>query len=158
MAEILGLGCTHYPGLLQPDERLPGGFHHLLTAPNVPAQSKDRANWPDRSCWPNSATTRGVASGATLWRAYGGRLPRRAQVAGRLQSRFRADLGRRPVRELPRRHHPGVLRVSGLDEDFALKPWHNGNGGKPNRWDEPGDWTMKLRGAARCGEVSWPAH
>jgi glutamate racemase len=22
MAEILGLGCTHYPGLLLPDERL----------------------------------------------------------------------------------------------------------------------------------------
>ena len=47
MAEILGLGCTHYPGLLQPDERLPGGFRHLLTAPSVPAHYKDRANWPD---------------------------------------------------------------------------------------------------------------
>ena len=37
--------------------------------------------------------------------------------------------------------------VFGLDEQFALKPWHNGNGGKPNRWGESGDWTMKLRGA-----------
>ena len=36
MGEILGLGCTHYPGLLLPDERLPNGFHHLLTAPNIP--------------------------------------------------------------------------------------------------------------------------
>jgi len=27
MAEILGLGCTHYPGLLLPDERLANGFH-----------------------------------------------------------------------------------------------------------------------------------
>ena len=24
MGEILGLGCTHYPGLLLPDDRLPG--------------------------------------------------------------------------------------------------------------------------------------
>ena len=46
MGEILGLGCTHYPGLLLPDEQLPGLFHHLLTAPNVPAFYKDRANWP----------------------------------------------------------------------------------------------------------------
>ena len=37
--------------------------------------------------------------------------------------------------------------VFGLDEQFGLKPWHNGNGGKPNRWGETGDWTMKLRGA-----------
>ena len=28
-----------------------------------------------------------------------------------------------------------------------MKPWYNGNGGKPNRWGESGDWTMKLRGA-----------
>ena len=46
MGEILGLGCTHYPGLTAPDERLPAGFHRLLTAPGVPAYYKDRANWP----------------------------------------------------------------------------------------------------------------
>ena len=37
MGEILGLGCTHYPGLREPDAQLPGLFRHLLTAPNVPA-------------------------------------------------------------------------------------------------------------------------
>ena len=46
MGEILGLGCTHYPGLTVPDERLPAGFHRLLTAPGVPAYYKDPANWP----------------------------------------------------------------------------------------------------------------
>jgi hypothetical protein len=46
MGEILGLGCTHYPGLTVPDERLPAGFQRLLTAPGVPAHYKDRANWP----------------------------------------------------------------------------------------------------------------
>ena len=46
MGEILGLGCTHYPGLTVPDERLPAGFYRLLTAPGVPAHYKDRANWP----------------------------------------------------------------------------------------------------------------
>ena len=46
MGEILGLGCTHYPGLTVPDERLPASFHRLLTAPGVPDYYKDRANWP----------------------------------------------------------------------------------------------------------------
>ena len=26
--------------------------------------------------------------------------------------------------------------VMGLDQDFAIQPWYNGNGGKPNRWGE----------------------
>jgi len=46
MGEIIGLGCTHYPGLTVTDERLPAGFHRLLTAPVVPADYKDRAHWP----------------------------------------------------------------------------------------------------------------
>jgi hypothetical protein len=27
-----------------------------------------------------------------------------------------------------------------------LQPWKTGNGAKPNRWNEPGDWTLKLHG------------
>jgi len=46
MGEILGLGCTHYPGLTVPDEQLPSLFHRLLTAPNVPEHYKNPANWP----------------------------------------------------------------------------------------------------------------
>ena len=38
----------------------------------------------------------------------------------------------------------------GYDDEFELQPWHTnghgGNGGKPNRWDEPGDWKLKLHG------------
>ena len=49
MGEILGLGCTHYPGLTVPDEQLPSLFHRLLTAPNVPEHYKNPANWPART-------------------------------------------------------------------------------------------------------------
>jgi hypothetical protein len=35
MGEILGFGCTHYPGLTVSDERLPASFHRLRTAPGV---------------------------------------------------------------------------------------------------------------------------
>ena len=96
MAEIIGLGCTHYPGLLQPDEQLPGGFQHLLTAPNVPAQYKDRANWPAELL-----AELGNDEGLSSARRYGARMADdfRAdpQGAGRLQSRPGADLGRRSV-------------------------------------------------------------
>ena len=109
MGEILGLGCTHYPGLTLPDERLPAGFHHLLTAPNVPAHYKDRANWPTELARRTRQRRRRFLR-AALWRAHGRRLPGGPQTAGRVQPRSRADLGRRPVREFPRGHHPGVLR------------------------------------------------
>ena len=38
--------------------------------------------------------------------------------------------------------------VLGYDPEFELQPWHtNGsNGGKPNRWGEPGDWALPLQG------------
>src|SRR5215510_6207357 len=47
MAEILGLGVTHWPTLCLPNEGLTSVFKRTLTAPNVEARYKDRANWPD---------------------------------------------------------------------------------------------------------------
>ena len=46
MAEILGLGCTHWPTLCLPNERLTDVFHRVLNAPNVDPAVKDPANWP----------------------------------------------------------------------------------------------------------------
>ena len=46
MAEILGLGVTHWPTLCMPNEGLTGVFKTTLRAPNVEATRKDPANWP----------------------------------------------------------------------------------------------------------------
>jgi hypothetical protein len=46
MAEILGLGVTHWPTLCLPNEGLTSVFKRTLTAPNVEARYKDPANWP----------------------------------------------------------------------------------------------------------------
>jgi hypothetical protein len=46
MAEILGLGCTHWPTLCLPNERLTDVFKRVLDAPNVDPARKDPANWP----------------------------------------------------------------------------------------------------------------
>ena len=46
MAEILGLGVTHWPTLCMPNEGLTGVFKRTLRAPNVEAARKDPASWP----------------------------------------------------------------------------------------------------------------
>src|ERR1051326_9314222 len=46
MAEILGLGCTHWPTLCGKNEGLTGVFKRVLDAPNVDPKVKDPANWP----------------------------------------------------------------------------------------------------------------
>src|SRR5215469_1065066 len=87
MGEILGLGCTHYPGLLQPDEKLPGGFRHLLTAPNVPASYKDRANWPGELL-----TELGNDAGASSARRYGARMADDFRAVRKALDEFNPDL------------------------------------------------------------------
>ena len=46
MAEILGLGITHYPPLAGMDERMAGILKGTLRDPNIPAEIKDPAGWP----------------------------------------------------------------------------------------------------------------
>jgi hypothetical protein len=47
MGEILGLGVTHYPPLIVPDQQMAGILHRTLESPRVPAAAKDPANWPE---------------------------------------------------------------------------------------------------------------
>lgn len=44
MANILGLGMSHYPGLLRPD--MTQLFRRTLSSPKVPEAAKDPRNWP----------------------------------------------------------------------------------------------------------------
>jgi hypothetical protein len=48
MAEILGLGMTHYPPLAGRDENMMGILKGTLRDPAIPAELKDPANWPAR--------------------------------------------------------------------------------------------------------------
>jgi hypothetical protein len=107
MAEILGLGVTHWPTLCLPNEGLTGVFKTTLRAPNVEAARKDPANWPAELI-------------AELGNDDG------LSAANRCGERFGNDF--RAIRK------------------FDIKPWDDSNGGKPNRWDEPGDWPLKLKG------------
>ena len=47
MGEILGLGVTHYPPLIGPDQKMAGILHRTLESDRVPAAAKDPASWPE---------------------------------------------------------------------------------------------------------------
>ena len=63
MAEILGLGVTHYPGLMYPDAQMSVFLQRTLESPRVPEARKDPARWPEpmRREW---STDRGAAAAA----------------------------------------------------------------------------------------------
>ena len=110
MAEILGLGVTHSPPLLGTDERMAGILERVMRSPHVPAALRDPSGWPApmQHEWAEHQAGR-LAGPAPP--APGRGVPRGARRAGRVQSRSRADLGRRPVRELPRGRRRAVLRL-----------------------------------------------
>ena len=47
MGEILGIGVTHYPGLIQPDQKMAGLLDRTLNSDQVPEEMKDPARWPE---------------------------------------------------------------------------------------------------------------
>src|SRR5439155_590452 len=42
-----GIGVTHYPGLIQPDEQMAGLLDRTLNSDQVPEELKDPARWPE---------------------------------------------------------------------------------------------------------------
>ncbi len=47
MGEILGLGMTHFPGLVGRDEQMPSPLRHVLKHPALPERYKRPENWPE---------------------------------------------------------------------------------------------------------------
>src|SRR5260370_7417012 len=47
MGDILGIGVTHYPGLIQPDQQMAGLLDRTLNSDQVPEAMKDPARWPE---------------------------------------------------------------------------------------------------------------
>ena len=111
MAEILGLGLTHSPSFIRPDEDGESSLKRTLrTNHRVPAELKNPANWPEpmRAEYGNDE---GYASAVRLrQRMVAGFRKLRAEL-DEFNPRFRRHLGRRPVRKLSRGHHPAVLRA-----------------------------------------------
>ncbi len=147
MAEILGVGATHYPPGLVPDEYKPWPLVRMLQSDRIPAHMKDLANWPEpmRVEW-------GEDEGITSHKAH------RAQI-------FDAF---RHIRKEIDAFKPDFILMWGDDQyenfrediippfcvlaydQFQFKPFHR-LGGRPNIWGEPEDKVFTSPGHHEAG-------
>jgi hypothetical protein len=148
MAEILGLGLTHYPPLCLPDAQMSSLLRWTLEDPSIPAAAKDVANWPApmRAEWADDHGARAAA------------VHRKALVAGFERVRAALDAFR-----------PDVVVIWGDDQyenfredvippfavlafdDLDLYPWSHAEAssmmkGKTNAWGEDASKHYRLRG------------
>lgn len=152
MAQVLGLGLTHYPPLSMPDAQMAGILAATLADPAIPPQARDPANWPERMRhdWCDDQGTTAAAG------------HRAALLAG-----FDA------VRAALDDFDPDVVLVWGDDQyenfredvipaftvcaypDLAFHPWRHAQrssmaeAGKPNVWNEGPDLCYHVRGEPR---------
>ena len=147
MAEILGVGATHYPPGLVPDEYKPWPLIRMLKTNRIPEHMKNPANWPAemQAEW-------GDDEGITAHKAH------RAKV-------FDAF---RKIREEIDAFNPDFILLWGDDqyENFRediippfcvlaydqidFQPYHR-IGDRPNVWDEPKDKVFSVPGHQAAG-------
>lgn len=148
MGEILGIGATHYPPGLVPDEYKPWPLARMLHSdPRIPAHLKDPANWPE----PMQAEW-GDDEGITAHKAH------RARV-------FQAF---RQIREEIDTFQPDFILIWGDDqyenfkediippfcvlayEQLTFQPYHRLRD-RPNIWGEPSDKVFTSPGHHAAG-------
>lgn len=154
MAEILGLGLSHYPPFSGLDDSMADILRWTLEDPDIPAAQKDPASWPAlmRQEW---GQDRGSAAAATH---------RAAMIAGFEKTRQALD-----------DFGPDALVVWGDDQyenfredivppyavqcygDMTLRPWAQAADssdmrGKPNVWGEGPETAFTIRGRPDIGK------
>ena len=145
MAEILGLGLTHSPSFIRPDEDGESSLKRTLrTNDSVPAEMKNPSNWPEPMRI-EYGEDEGYASAVRL---------RERMVAGFRKLRKELD-----------EFNPDFVVIWGDDQyenfrediippfcvlaydEFECKPFgEEGHAGRRNVWDEPPGTTFKYRG------------
>ena len=145
MAEILGLGLTHYPPLIGPDEDKNIPLKRTLSSnKNVPEEMKNPSAWPE-----------------PMRIEYG----EDEGYASSLEHRARLVAGFRRIREELDAFNPDFVVIWGDDQyenfrediippfcvlaydDFECQPFGvEGHAGRRNVWNEPPGTTFKYRG------------
>lgn len=147
MGEILGIGTTHYPGLVGVDENLAGLVRTIVQDPGLPERYRDPANWP-----PEMRAEYGDDGGVAAARQH------RAAIV----SHFRR------AREELDRFRPDVVVIFGDDQyenfrediippfcveaydEIVARPYAHRQG--PNAWGEPADKEFRYAGHREAGK------
>jgi hypothetical protein len=158
MAELLGVGMTHYPGLRYPDAHMANVLRQLIARPGAGPELRDPARWPEamRAEW---GSDEGLAAA---------RRHRERQVAA--LRRIRAEIDR---------FHPDLVLIWGDDQaenflDDAVPPFcallydevvcrpfvhgsaitrgREGVDAIPNVWNEPLEKAFQVRCHREAGE------
>jgi hypothetical protein len=149
MAELLGIGCTHYPPGLVPDEHRPWPLpFQLRSDPRIPASLRDPRNWP-----PDMQVEWGADEGMTA----------------HAPQRIRLHAGFRALRERIDAFAPDLVVIFGDDQyenfreecipafciqafaELECHPFHN-LGKLPNIWNEPNDKVFRFAGNQAAGK------
>jgi hypothetical protein len=72
MGEILGIGVTHFPGLILPDAYMSSFLTRTLKSDRVPAEMKEPARWPEPLRQELAANENGGAASEHRRRLVGG--------------------------------------------------------------------------------------
>lgn len=148
MAEILGLGCTHRPLMMGRDADWTRFLDLVLADPDLPAEMRDPANWPE-------------AMRAELGDDHG------VAAAGRHREIMRANFAE--ARAAIDDFAPDVVIMWGDDQlenfradlippfavlaygDQAIRPWQARRNDR-NPWGEPVDFEYRVRGHRDAGK------
>jgi hypothetical protein len=141
MSEILGLGITHYPGLI-PRLARPGSLRNLLNDPGLPARYQTPEGWPDamRREWANDE---GAAFAEEHRQAVKAEMLKARAVLDEFQPDFVVVWGDDQHENFRDDIIPSfcVLAYDGVD----VQPWSK-PGAPPNVWGEDPNTTFHIRG------------
>lgn len=149
MAEILGIGLTHYPQLARRDENMSGALRRVLQDPGLPEEYRNPENWSE-----------------ALRREYGD--DQGLTTARRHRQELLTEF--RKIRKILDDFAPDFLVIWGDDQyenfkedvvppfcvlaydSFEVKPWAHASFFGPNVWGEPEDKTFVYRGHRAGGK------
>lgn len=137
MAEIIGIGVTHYPPLAQVDENMAGLLKRTLRDPGLPVFYRDPANWPEgmRDEW---GKDEGTSAAARHRQALVAGLRRMREELDRFKPDFVVIWGDDQYENFVDDIIPPFC-VMAYDKIEARPPWHERWFYGPNAWNEPED-------------------
>ena len=156
MAEILGLGLSHYPPLSSPDEQMSWILKKTLQDPSIAPEHKDPKHWPTemQAEWGHDDG----AQGAVAHRAA---LVERFRHVRKALDDFKPDLvlsGGDDHSETCREDVIPAVSVCAYP-DMDLYPWRHAQGssmmegGKPNAWGEGPQLHYRLKGHPEAAKL-----